>query len=407
MFALERSLWALSKALDVWIPTAPAGMMLVFVMLLAVHAVSPKTAGSIKEWFTPTLTFYSKGVPLFFSPPLVQLPLSLGVLPLLTIFKYITLVATGTVLSVVATGLAANALVAAPSVESPSMNSTPVGTTTVSKASVVPGTSPVLKAAVAGMLVFAALRIDSLLIAASSVAALQFGKALPAKIRAVCPAVITCGALTAAVVSGLGMLRGSTASAALAAYKNGLGGIWGGTGIGDLLFCGAAPAIVALGFSLYEQRMLLRRNLVPIVGGSTITAVLSVAFTALMTRLIRLDSAVGMSLVTRFVTLPMAVPVVDIFGANLGLAAAAVVIQGILGASFGQKLLDFVGVTNDVARGVAIGGTSHALGTASVAASEPKISPPSAVTFLVTGTILCALVQVPSFRTMIKVLIGV
>jgi hypothetical protein len=58
---------------------------------------------------------------------------------------------------------------------------------------------------------------------------------------------------------------------ALAAYKNGLGGIWGGTGIGDLLFCGAAPAIVALGFSLYEQRMLLRRNLVPIVGGSTIT----------------------------------------------------------------------------------------------------------------------------------------
>ena len=43
------------------------------------------------------------------------------------------------------------------------------------------------------------------------------------------------------------------------------------------------------------------------------------------------------------------------------------------------------GVKNEVARGVAIGGTSHALGTASVAASEPKISPPSAVTFLVTG----------------------
>ena len=58
---------------------------------------------------------------------------------------------------------------------------------------------------------------------------------------------------------------------ALAAYKNGAGGLFGGTGIGDLLFCGAAPAIVALGFSLYEQRLLLRRNLVPIVGGSTIT----------------------------------------------------------------------------------------------------------------------------------------
>jgi putative effector of murein hydrolase len=31
------------------------------------------------------------------------------------------------------------------------------------------------------------------------------------------------------------------------------------------------------------------------------------------------------------------------------------------------------------------GGTAHALGTASVVASEPKTAPPSAVTFLVTG----------------------
>ena len=52
----------------------------------------------------------------------------------------------------------------------------------------------------------------------------------------------------------------------------------------------------------------------------------------------------GLSLVTRFVTLPMAVPVVEAFGANLGLAAAAVIIQGILGASFGQKILDMIGV---------------------------------------------------------------
>ena len=155
MLALERSLWAVSKAADVWIPTAPAGMILVFLLLLAIHAVSPKTAGQIKEWFAPTLAFYSKGVPLFFSPPLVQLPLSLGILPLATIFKYITLVASGTVLSIIATGFAASALVSAPSVESPSMNTTPVSTTTVSKSPVVPRTSPVLKAAVAGMLIFA------------------------------------------------------------------------------------------------------------------------------------------------------------------------------------------------------------------------------------------------------------
>ena len=419
IFALERTLWAASQAAGMRIPTAPVGMLLVFALMLAIHAVSPQKASSVKDWFTPSMTFYSKGVPLFFSPPLVQLPLSLAVLPMLSIFKYLALITAGTLVSIIATGLAASVLVKAGKPEDPAAASTApdvasttgrVGTATIS-ISPVTGPSPVLRTAVAGMVVFGAMslvaaKFEALLIACSSVAALQFGKTLPAKARAVCPPVITCGALTAVLVSVLGMLRGIEASAALAAYKNGLGGVLGGSGIGDILFCGAAPAIVALGFSLYEQRDLLKKNLLAIVGGGAITAVLSVAFTAVMGRLLSLESGVTLSLITRFVTLPMAVPVCDIFGANLGLAAAAVVIQGILGASFGQRLLDKAGVKDDVARGIAIGGTSHALGTASVTASEPKISPPSAVTFLVTGTILCALVQLSSFRMLIKLLIG-
>ena len=39
------------------------------------------------------------------------------------------------------------------------------------------------------------------------------------------------------------------------------------------------------------------------------------------------EQVVGLSLVTRFVTLPMAVPFVDQIHSSLGLAAAAVVIQ--------------------------------------------------------------------------------
>ena len=42
-------------------------------------------------------------------------------------------------------------------------------------------------------------------------------------------------------------------SEALVDYKNAGGGVFGGSGVGDLFFLGAAPAVVALGFSLYEQ----------------------------------------------------------------------------------------------------------------------------------------------------------
>ena len=155
IFAIERSLWAASAAAGVRIPTAPAGMLLVFAVLLMIHTFSPKMAGQIKDWFAPSLIFYSKGVPLFFSPPLVQLPLSLGMLPLLTIFKYIALITTGTILSLVATGLAANALVSPPSALSPGAPATRIGTACISTSQVVFRTSPVLKAAVAGMLIFA------------------------------------------------------------------------------------------------------------------------------------------------------------------------------------------------------------------------------------------------------------
>ena len=44
------------------------------------------------------------------------------------------------------------------------------------------------------------------------------------------------------------------------------------------------------------------------------------------------------------------------------------------------------------------GGTAHALGTASVVASEPKTAPPSAVTFLVTGQKFSATVYPQMFH---------
>ena len=155
IFAAERSLWALSKASGVWIPTAPAGMLLVFAVLLVIHAVSPKTAGRISDWFEPARTFYSKGVPLFFSPPLVQLPLSLGILPALSIGKYLAVITSGTIVSIIATGLAANALVSTSPETMPARADAPVGTATISTRTVVPRTSPVLKASVAASLIFA------------------------------------------------------------------------------------------------------------------------------------------------------------------------------------------------------------------------------------------------------------
>lgn len=112
-------------------------------------------------------------MPLFLSPPIVQLPLTLGVLPLQTVLKYLALIIMGTVVSVISTGLAANALVnAVPTHHKNSSRSevmrlhgggegarpTPRRSPSRSPSTLKiqkTGTSSVLKAAVVGMFLFA------------------------------------------------------------------------------------------------------------------------------------------------------------------------------------------------------------------------------------------------------------
>ncbi|EKX54771.1 hypothetical protein GUITHDRAFT_99424 [Guillardia theta CCMP2712] len=408
IFAFERSIFLLGRYLGQRIPSAPVGMLLVFLILLSIHAFNPDASHRLTQWFEPSLLFYNKGVPLFFSPPLVQLPLSLGAIPFLSSAKLLLVILSGTVVSMILTGLATNFLVSnSPHEERPKVVLDPDDKETLIQPleKVAPKTSPVLKAAMVMTVVSAIIQSDFLFLISFSIAALQFGKTFSPEIRTFLPAIITCSALTSSMVCALGWLRlDGNWVAALQAYKTSSGGILGGTGVGDVTFALAAPAIVALGFRLYEQRYLLKRNIIPMLGGSAITAVLSVAFTALASKLIRLPSELGLSLVTRFVTLPMAVPIVESVGANLGIAALAVCLQGILGATFGTKLLDLVGVRDTIARGVAMGGTSHALGTASVASSEPKISPPSAVTFLLSGSFMVAFMQVTFIRNFVVAL---
>jgi len=69
-----------------------------------------------------------------------------------------------------------------------------------------------------------------------------------------------------------------------------------------------------------------------------------------------------------------------------------------VGANFGTRFLDGLGVGDPLARGVAIGAASHALGTASVAGTEPEISPPAAVTFLLAASICAGLAQIGAVR---------
>lgn len=135
-------------------------------------------------------------------------------------------------------------------------------------------------------------------------------------------------------------------------------------GSAQLLTVMLGPATVALAVPLYLNLRRIRELFGPIMitlllGGITATALgmaLAWGFGA--------DRMILMTLAPKSVTSPIAMLVAEQIGGIVALAAVFVMITGILGAIFGPELLRRFGVHHPAARGMALGLTSHAVGTA-------------------------------------------
>ncbi|NKQ11163.1 LrgB family protein [Pseudomonas sp. SST3] len=150
--------------------------------------------------------------------------------------------------------------------------------------------------------------------------------------------------------------------------------------IGILLVCGLSydeyrgsaqmltvllgPATVALAVPLYLNLRRIRELFGPIMltlllagtGATALGMALAWAFGA--------DQMILMTLAPKSVTSPIAMLVAEQIGGVVALAAVFVMITGIIGAIVGPELLRRFGVLHPAARGMALGLTAHAVGTA-------------------------------------------
>lgn len=124
------------------------------------------------------------------------------------------------------------------------------------------------------------------------------------------------------------------------------------------------PSVVALGYLLYDKRVVVRQNIVGILSSVMTGSVVGVASVYLLCRLFDLDEIFILSLEAKSVTTPIAMDITASLGGNLSLAAVSVVICGFLGATFGPLCVKLFGIKSPVAKGLALGCASHGLGTA-------------------------------------------
>ncbi|SMC47474.1 LrgB family protein [Papillibacter cinnamivorans] len=124
-----------------------------------------------------------------------------------------------------------------------------------------------------------------------------------------------------------------------------------------------APATVVLALSVYRQIQVLRRYFVPILLGCLAGAVTAMTSAALLCRAFGLGDELMYSMIPKSVTTPIAMEISRELGGIVPVTIAAVILTGILGAVFSPLLIRLFRIQNPIAAGVAIGASSHAIGT--------------------------------------------
>lgn len=162
------------------------------------------------------------------------------------------------------------------------------------------------------------------------------------------------------------------------------------------------PATIALGLPLYRNRNLVKENAAIIMSSVLFGTILSLLWIYALGRITGLSEKVLLSLMPKSVTTPIAIEISLVLGGIPPITTAVVIFSGILGAALNHKLLKLFRVHDDLACGLAIGLSSHGLGTsACVGVSNVQLAI-SGVSMGLTGiaTSILAPILLPILKTL-------
>lgn len=124
------------------------------------------------------------------------------------------------------------------------------------------------------------------------------------------------------------------------------------------------PATVCLAIPLYEQLELLKKNLWAVLI-SILAGVLTSAFSILiMSMLFGLNHLQYITLLPKSITTAMGIGLSSELGGIETITVASIVFTGIFGNIAANVILKLFGVKHSIAKGLALGTSAHAIGTA-------------------------------------------
>ncbi|UUX33123.1 LrgB family protein [Fundicoccus culcitae] len=148
------------------------------------------------------------------------------------------------------------------------------------------------------------------------------------------------------------------------------------------------PATVALAIKLEKNFIYLKRYYKSILTG----IVLGVLFHSVMVigfaLLFRFDGQLAATLFPKSITTAIAVGISESMGGIVSLTVATVVFTGILGALVAPSVFKWFKIDDPVAQGVALGASSHAMGTTKAIEMGEVQGAMSSLSIVVTGIVV-------------------
>eukprot|EP00850_Spirogloea_muscicola_P020516 SM000218S06612 [mRNA] locus=s218:140417:143566:- [translate_table: standard] len=409
LVAGDQALRAAFRAAGISFPAPLFGMFCIFAALSALDATWPSAAEAVDGAFTPGIDFINRHLSLFYVPSLVVLPLAVQGIPGAAALKIVAILVLGWAASLAITGLSAAQMrqIVRTKMEpaEPAAKPSPFTVQEVAGWSVAMAAGFVLALAKPTALGTVATTALPYFLAAT-VLGYILGSRMPPGARKLLHPIITCAVFADLAALLLAWASGATFSSVLGSY---LTKSASNPGAGDLLMAFLGSVILSFAFAMFRQRKLVRRHAAEIFTAVIAGSIFSLYSTSLAGRLLQLEPSLTLAIVPRCVTVALALPIAGLLQAgHPSLTAAVVVVTGLVGANFGQFLMDCLGFGDPIARGLATASrrvlllplasliplSAHGLGTASMAAKEPEALPFCAIAYALTGissSVLCTL----------------
>ena len=160
---------------------------------------------------------------------------------------------------------------------------------------------------------------------------------------------------------------------------------------GDIINMFLSPATAVLAITIYRQKALIKDNLLPIIIGTLVGSTSSLLIVYFSCKLLHLDEVIISSLLPKSITTPLALSVSTASGGIGAITVLAVIVTGVSGNILAPLLIKLFHFNSEIVQGIAIGTSSHAVGTSKAIELGEKQGALSSVALTFSGIITVVL----------------